>query len=151
MTGVFFADNPLFSVYLSQPGTFLFGCLVFVFGITITLACLIKRDQKLVKWFTVGSFMSWFLLFGIVVLDFFGASGAVSTMDGYGSISELLSTHRWLLMQVPLLLVTTASLVTLFYGKELTNHHAKEYLFIVQGSLFISILTIFIIGLESFI
>lgn len=149
MPAVFFADHPLISIFLSEPGVLLFGVLLIVFGITLTLLAVMRRDPKLVPWLACALTILFFVLLGIVCLDLFGGSGAVSTVDSFVSISSLLSTHRWLLMQVPLLLLGTSAVIVLVYGKELLSSHAKEYRLIVTGSVFISFLTILLIGFES--
>lgn len=151
MSSVFFADHPLVSIFFSEPGILLFGVLMVLFGITLTLLFVIRKNVEFLQWFSVSLILLFFVLLVIVSLDLFGGSGSVSTFDSFGAISTLFSTHRWLLIQAPILLLGTSSLMVLVYGKELLSSHAKEYFFIVRSSVILSFLTILLIGFESLI
>ena len=78
----------------------LFGGALVLFGSAFTLSFLISKKVKVVRALEAILVIILFLLLGAVVIEFGGAAGPAYTFGEFADLSELLSTHRWLLFQL---------------------------------------------------
>lgn len=110
-----------------HPGQVLFGLAVLFYGSAFTLAFVLPRNRSVVKPLTGILFLVLFFLLGTVAIEFSSAATPSYTHGTFASLSEALSTHRWLLFQLPILLTITSLFVLLTYGETLINKHARVY------------------------
>ncbi len=134
----------------SDSSVVLFGAVLLVFGAVLCLTILVKQKPELVKALIVLLAILFFLLLGMVCLDLFGGRG-VYALGEYSSFSELLSTHRLLIIQLPFVLLASAIITLVVYGKKITDSHAKEYLNASIASVWLSFFVFLLIGFESMI
>jgi hypothetical protein len=132
----------------SDASVVLFGTVLLVFGAILCLSILIKQKPELVRAFIVLLIILFLLLLGIVSLDLFG-SREVYAFGEYSNFSELLSTHRLLIIQLPFVLLASAIITLVVYGKKIEDDHAKEYRYAIIASVWTTFLTFLLIGLES--
>src|SRR3989339_394576 len=148
MEGFLFTNNSVLSMALSNSGLILFGALLIVYGLVLGLVFVLHSNHHIYRTVVGGFAVILLLLLGILALDFSGASGSYFTFDETRELSELLSTHRWLIIQLPILLTISSIGILLTYRERISDAHAKEYRFIVQYSTCISLFTILLIALE---
>ena len=151
MQGLLLTTQPLLRVFLLEPGALLFGLLLILMTASFVLVFILKKQPSLVYPFLGVTFLFFLTLLGIVSFDLVGTVTRVYIIESSASMSEVFSTHRWLLIQVPILL----SFVTLVLGwvcrNELPEKHTREYLIAMQFCVTISFLAVLLIGLESLI
>ncbi|MBI2475079.1 hypothetical protein HYV69_01505 [Candidatus Uhrbacteria bacterium] len=136
------------SLLFSDSSVVLFGATLFVFGAILCLTLLLKQNPKPVRTLIVLLIILFFLLLGMVSLDLFGRR-TVYAFENYASFSELLSTHRLLIIQLPFVLIVSSIVTLIVYGEKIANDHAKEYRYAIIASVWITFLTFLLIGLES--
>lgn len=149
MSGLLLTDNNLLSTLIQQPGMLLFGLILILFGSAITQVFLLKNHSHISSPLIVVLSIILVAILGILVFDLSGTGGRLYTLGSISEISELMSTHRWLLIQVPLLLLPVSIINLLVYKEKISDKHANEYRNAVIVSVLVSFLTLVIIGLES--
>jgi len=138
----------LAGLLFSDASVVLFGAVLLVFGATLCLTLLLKQKPELVRVLIVLLVILFFLLLGMVSLDLFGERN-VYALGEYSNFSELLSTHRLLIIQLPFVLLASAIITLVVYGKKIADDHAKEYRYATVAAVWISFFTFLLIGLES--
>ncbi len=149
MSGLILTDNNLLSALLQQPGLLLFGLVLILFGAAITQVFLLKNNPKVSTPLVYILLIIFVALLGILAFDLTGTAGRLYTFESISSLSELMSTHRWLLIQVPLILLPTSIITLLVYKERINDSHAVEYRATVIISVLVSFLTMVLIGAES--
>jgi uncharacterized membrane protein YidH (DUF202 family) len=149
MTGLLLTDNNLLAVILQQPGLLLFGLVLVLFGAAVAQVFLLKNHSHISTSLVAILLVIFISLLGILTFDLAGTGGSLYTLESISSLSELMSTHRWLLIQVPLILVPTAIVCLLVYKERLGDSHAKEYRWAIIISILVSFASLLIIGFES--
>ncbi len=151
MQGLLLTTQPLLRVFLLEPGALLFGLLLILMTASFVLVFTLKKQPALVYPFLGVMFLFFLTLLGILSVDLVGTVTRVYVTESNAAMSEVFSTHRWLLMQIPILL----SFVTLVLGwicrDELPEKHSREYLIAMQFCVTVSFLIVLLIGLESLI
>ncbi|MBI4256621.1 hypothetical protein HY626_01025 [Candidatus Uhrbacteria bacterium] len=136
---------------LIHPGQMLFGLTVLLFGSAFTLSLLVGSKTHVVQPLIGVLFVILFLLLGTVAIEFSAAATPSYTFGDFASLSEALSTHRWLLFQLPLVLTTTALLILFVYREKIASPHARMYRTVVLLSIAISFAGLMAILIESMI
>lgn len=134
-----------------DPGIVLYSLLFLLMGGSFVLLLFLRRGEKVTKPLLVLLPIMIVLLVAILVLDVFGLSGPAYTYGEISRLSSILSTHRWLLMQFPLLLLTGAFIVLSVYRDEIVDSHAREYRGFFLLSVLLSFLAILSLAFESLI
>ncbi|MCX6714823.1 MAG: hypothetical protein NTX72_03340 [Candidatus Uhrbacteria bacterium] len=151
MHGYFLTAQPFLRIFFLEPGAILFGCLLMLMSATLVLAFLVKQSSSITS-ALIGSLVTVHLILdGILAFDLVGSVNHVYTDSSSSVISELFSTHRWLLIQVPILFTLMAILLALVCRGHERETHAKTYVFAVQFCVVVSFLTVLLIGYESLI
>lgn len=151
MEGYLFTNNSVLSMALSNSGFILFGALLILFGLVLGLVFVLHSNHHIYRTLVGGFTVIFLLLIGILALDLTGASGSYYTFEETRELSELFSTHRWLIIQLPILLTVSSIGILLTYKERISDPYAKEYRRIVQFSTCISLFTILLIALESLV
>lgn len=94
-------------------------------------------------------FVILFLLLGTVAIEFSDAATPSYTFGEFASLSEALSTHRWLLFQLPIILTTTTLLILFVYHEKIVDRHARAYRAFVMLSMAVSFSSLIAIIFES--
>lgn len=141
-------DSALFLQFI-HPGQILFGSTVLLFGSAFTLSLLIGSKTHVVKPLIGVLFVILFLLLGTVAIEFSAAATPSYTFGDFASLSEALSTHRWLLFQLPIILTVTSLLVLSVYREKIADPHARLYRAIVMLGITISFASLIAIIFES--
>jgi len=136
------------NLLFSDASVVLFGAVLLVFGATLCLTILLKQKPELVRALIVLLVILFLLLLGMVSLDLFGGR-SVYALGEYSNFSELLSTHRLLIIQLPFVLLASAIITLIVYAKKIADDHAKEYRYATVAAVWISFFTFLLIGLES--
>lgn len=136
---------------LVSPGIVLFVATLVVFGSVFTLSFLIGSKPSVVKPLTGGLLILLFLMLGMVAIEFSAAATPSYTFGEFASLSEALSTHRWLLFQLPILLVITSLMILNVYGEKIADRHATPYRVAVILSIAVSFASLLAIAFESMI
>ena len=148
--GILMTSNASVALALLDGGVILFGALLVLFGSAIPLSFLLKDKPRLSGVLVGHLSIILALLIGIIGYDFIGA-GSVYTVAEIAQLSELLSTHRWILLQLPFLLVFTSLIMLLVYREKIGESHARFYRSGVIFSVVVSFATILLIGFESLV
>lgn len=151
MHGYFLTVQPFLRIFFVEPGAVLFGCLLMLMSATLMLAFLIKQIPTAVNLFLGLLILIHLTLDGILAFDLVGNVTRVYTESSSSVMSELFSTHRWLLIQIPILFTFLAIILAWVCRHDLNETHAKEYVFVMQFSVLLSFLTVLLIGYESLI
>ncbi len=121
----------------------------------MTAACVLsfvlKKQPELVYPFLGLTFLTLISLVGILVFDLAHSVVQVYATESMGAFSEIFSTHRWLLMQVPLLFTFMTLVLGWVCRHDLAEKHAREYVLSMQVCVLVSFLTVLLIGYESLI
>lgn len=141
-------DTALF-VELIHPGQILFALTVLLFGSAFTLSFLIGSRAQVVRPLIGVLFTILFLLLGTVAIEFSAAATPSYTFGNFASLSEALSTHRWLLFELPIVLTMTNLLVLFVYREKIADRHARVYRSVVMLSIAISFASLLAIIFES--
>lgn len=132
-----------------HPGQVLFGLSVLLFGSAFTLSFLMGSRVPVVRPLIGVLFVILFLLLGTVAIEFSAAATPSYTFGEFASLSEALSTHRWLLFQLPIVLTITNLFVLFVYREHVADHHAGMYRTIVMFSTAVSFASLVAIIFES--
>lgn len=151
MNGALLNPNETILFNLFDPGVLLFGGLFLLFGSAITLVFLLKERPAL-SWplLSLLAIIECALL-GILALEFFGESNGFYRIGSTEYLSELFLTHRWLLFQLPMILVASSGIILAVYREHIGGTHAKVYRGFLISSVIVSFFTILLIGLESLV
>ncbi len=150
MSDILLSDGSLVGAAFSDAGLVLFGLLIFFFGVVLTLTLLLKMKPELYMVLLGFLKIQILLLLGIVVLDLFGSQG-VAAYAPYEDLSAALSTHRWLIIQLPFILLLSAAVTLAVYRERLVEKHARQYYLATIFSIYLSFATILLIGFESMV
>ena len=132
-----------------HPGQILFGLSVLLFGSAFTLSFLIGSKAHVAKALIGVLSTILFLLLGTVAIEFSNASTPSYTYGTFASLSEALSTHRWLLFQFPIILTITNIFILLVYGERIQEDHARLYRTVVMISIGVSFASLLSLIFES--
>lgn len=154
MDSIVLAQESLLAMALSDGGLILFGVLLVLLGVATGLVFLLASQFSVVKPLVAIDLVVLILLIAIITLDLSNANGSYYTFAHTRSLSELLSTHRWLVIQLPVLLMVVSLCILLTYDRHLqksamTHDHARYYRYIIQTSTCITLATMLLIALES--
>jgi hypothetical protein len=138
-----------FVLDLIHPGQVLFSLAMLLFGSALTLGLLLGSRSHVAKPLIGVLFVILFLLLATVAIEFSAAATPSYTFGDFASLSEALSTHRWLLFQLPLVLTTTALFVLLVYQERICERHARMYRAVVLLSIAVSFASLLAIIFES--
>lgn len=151
MQGLLLTSQPLVKIFFGQPSVILFGLLLILMTAAFVLVLVLKNQHSLIYPFLGITFLILMTLTGILAFDLSGTVSRIYIAESNSELSEIFSTHRWLIIQIPLLL----SFITLIIGwvcrQDLSEKHAREYVFAMQICTIISFLTVLAIGYESLI
>ncbi|MFA4845358.1 MAG: hypothetical protein WC654_02260 [Patescibacteria group bacterium] len=136
---------------LISPGMILFTATLILFASAITLCLLIGAKPSVAKPLTGVLLIILFLLLGTVALEFSAAATPSYTFGEFASLSEALSTHRWLLFQLPILLTIVSLMILNVYGERIADRHAVLYRTALTVSTAISFAALLAIAFESMI
>lgn len=151
MHGYFLTAQPFLRIFFLEPGAILFGCLLMLMSATLVLAFLVKQSSSITSVLIGFLIVVHLILDGILAFDLVGNVTHVYADVSTGVISELFSTHRWLLMQIPILFTLMAVLLSFVCRGHEKESHAKTYVFAMQFCVVVSFLTVLLIGYESLI
>lgn len=136
---------------LIDPATILFVAALVLSGSALTLVFLIGNNSSLVRPLMGVLMVLLFCLFGTVALEFSAASTPSYILGAFEDVALKLSTHRWLLFQLPILLTMMALIVLSAYHDRISQKHAGMY----RASVIVAVCVIFasllVIGLESYV
>lgn len=138
-----------FVLELVHPGQVLFGLTVLLFGSAFTLSLLIGSKARVVQPLMGVLFVILFLLLGTVAIEFSAASTPSYTFGEFASLSEALSTHRWLLFELPIVLTMTSLLILMVYREKIADAHARLYRAVVMLCIAVSFASLVAIIFES--
>ncbi len=148
MSNVLLPDDSLVNSAFSDAGLILFGLMLLLFGAILVLTLLLKHKPELVHTLVCLLCIEFLLLFGIVSMDLSGV-GTISVLGPFAELSALLSTHRWLIIQLPFILLLSSVITLLTYGKNIVDHHARTFYLATMISIWLSFGSILLIGFES--
>lgn len=148
MSSVLLSDQSLVSAAFADSGLVLFGILLLISGAILTLSLLLKLKSELVSLLVSLLCIEWLLLFGMIGMDLSGTT-TLNVLGPFAHLSELLSTHRYLIIQLPFVLILTAIITLLTYGKTITDRHARTYYLVTMFSIWLSFGSMVLIGFES--
>ena len=151
MHGLLLTTQPLIRVFLLEPGAILFGVLLMLMTASVTLVFIVKKQPSLIYILLGFLFLIFLSLIGILTFDLVGTVDHVYVTEATASLSEAFSTHRWLLIQVPVLLTFVAIVLGWTCRNDLAEKHAKEYVMAMQVCVCVSFLAVLLIGVESLI
>ncbi|MBI4438229.1 hypothetical protein HY631_04750 [Candidatus Uhrbacteria bacterium] len=134
-----------------SPGIVLFTATLVLFGSAVTLSFLIGSKPSVVKALSLLLLVILFLFLGMVAIEFSAAATPSYTFGEFASLSEALSTHRWLLFQLPILLTLTSLMTLQVYGERIAERHAVTYRAALIVSIAVSFAALLAIAFESMI
>jgi hypothetical protein len=129
----------------------LFGAALILFGSAFTLSTIMSKRTHVVRGLEVVLLFILFVLAGALAIEFSGAAGPAYTFGEFAELSELLSTHRWLLFQLPVLLTIMSLIVLVVYRDHVVEKHARMYRLVVSVSIAVSFACMLMIAFESFV
>ncbi len=150
MSSILLGDQPFVQLVFLDAGIMLFGLLMCLYGGSLTVTLLLKRQPGLYRVLVVLLTIQLFLLLGIIALDLGGVT-TTSTYGAFESLSSALSTHRWLIIQLPVFLMCSSIISLLVFGEKLADRHSTHYRWMTMSSIWIAFFVIVLIGLESMI
>ncbi len=150
MFGVLLSTNPVILLNLLDPGAFLFGIVFMAFSASVPILFLLPRQPSLTKALFVLLTCIEVALLVVLALDF-SSIPSVSSVDEFRSLSIMLANHRWLLFEVPLLLLAVAIITLAVYGRRIVESHAHHYRQTVVLSVLVSFVAVILIALEAFV
>ncbi len=148
MSDVLLPDDSLVSAAFSDAGMLLFGLMLLLFGAVLVLTLLLKHKPELVHALVCLLCIEVLVLLGIVGMDLSGVK-TLNVLGPFAELSELLSTHRWLIVQLPFILLVSSIITLLTYGKTIVDRHARTYYLAVMISIWLSFGSMILIGFES--
>jgi hypothetical protein len=150
MFGVLLSTNPVILLNLLDPGAFLFGLVFMAMSASLPILFLLRRQPTLAKALLILLVCIEAALLVVLALDF-SSIPSVSSVDEFRSISVMLANHRWLLFELPLLLLTLAIITLAVYGRRIVEPHARHYRQTVLVSVLVSFTSVILIALEAFV
>lgn len=151
MFGLLLTSQPIVQIFFLEPGVILFGVLLMLMSAGCALVFVVHKQKEILLFFLGLQCLVLMTLISIVSFDLIGSVGQIFSAEVTASLSLLFSTHRWILMQVPILLTICAIIFGWICRNDLLEKHAREYVFVMRVSVIISFFTILIIGYESLI
>ncbi len=151
MNGYFLTSQPFLRIFFLEPGAILFGFLLMLLTAGLILALLVRLSSSVMYALLGSLILIHLLLDGILAFDLAGNVTRVYENTSPDAISELFSTHRWLLIQIPILFTLVAIILSIVCRGHEKEAHAKTYLFAMQFCVVVSFLTVLLIGYESLI
>lgn len=148
ISDILLPDGSIVASAFFDAGLILFGLVLLLFGAILVLALLIKHKPELVYTLVCLLCVQVLLLLGIVAIDLSGV-GTVSVLGQFADLSELLSTHRWLIIQLPFILLLSSIITLMTYGKTIVDRHARTFYLATMISIWLSFGSIILIGFES--
>lgn len=149
MEGIVLTEPSIVSLALSDSGLILFGALLVLFGLALGLTFVLQTSKHAHAALTATLAVIFLLLVGIITLDLYGTANSFYTFSTTRTLSDALSTHRWLLIQLPVLLTLSSVIILATYHNRIADAHAKDYRRIVQLSTVVSFVSVLLIALES--
>jgi len=134
-----------------DPGVFLFGVLLVLFGMVLPMVVLLEKEPFLSRPLAGLLIIIECVLLGVLSLELMGTAGGYFTTDTFKQASMMLKTHRWMLFQVPLLLTAVAAGLLILYREAIVEDHARDYRMVVVVSTFTGFASIIAIAFESLI
>lgn len=150
MSDILLGDNALVGFAFLDAGLVLFGVSLLLFGAMLTLSILLKRNPSLALVLAGLVKIQLLLLLGIVVLDLWGGRPS-ATIAGLSDFSSSLAEHRYLIIQLPFLLLSASATTLFVYGEKIVERHAKHYFVASVISIWLSFAIILLIGFESMV
>ncbi|MEK7452224.1 MAG: hypothetical protein AAB664_02705 [Patescibacteria group bacterium] len=151
MQGLLLTTNPLVSIFFHEPSVILFGLLLIMMTAASVLVLVMNKQPAFVYPFLGLIFLILLTLVGILAFDFSNEVSNLYVTESSRALSEMFSSHRWLLMQVPILLTFITLVIGWVCRKDLEQKHTREYVNAMRVSVFVSFLTILLIGFETLI
>lgn len=151
MLGLLLTSQPLVRIFFIEPSVILFGVLLMLMSASCALVFVVHKQKEILLFFLGLQCLVLMALIGIVSFDLIGNVGQVFSAVGDQFLSELFSTHRWILMQVPILLTSVALMLGWVCRNDLKEKHTREYILAMRVCVVVSFLTILVIGIESLI
>lgn len=145
-----FLNNPQMIAALLDPGIILFGFMILLFGAAFVCVFLLKQVPALIEVLTGLLILIELALIGNLSLNLFLPGRHVIT-ENMTELSEIFLTHRWLLYQLPVLLILLSIILLLVYHKQILARHAKSYFWTLHFSITLSFFTILTAAFESII
>ena len=136
---------------LIDPASVLFGATFIFYGSALTLSFLLSAKPEVVRILTGVLMVILFLLFGTLAIEFSSAASPSYVLERSADISALLSTHRWLLFQLPIMLTLIALVILSVYQEKIVDRHAVVYRASVIVCVCVSFASLIIIGLEGYV
>lgn len=149
MLSVLIANNQILMNRMVDPGIFLFGVLLVLFGMVLPMVVLLEKEPFLTRPVAGLLLIIECVLLGIFALELTGATGAHYTTDTFKRAATSLQTHRWMLFQIPLLLTALAAGLLLLYREAIVEKHARDYRMVVVISVFTGFASVLAIAFES--
>lgn len=147
MDSVINQSTSLFQII--NPGEILFFAALILFGCAFTLSFLISSKPSVIPALKVVLSIILFLLLGTVAIEFSQAATPSYTFGEFASLSEALSTHRWLLFQLPIILVITSLMILWVYKERIADSHAQLYRSSLMIAIAVSFASLLAIAFES--
>ena len=151
MQGLLLTSQPFVRIFFDQPGVILFGLLLILMTAATVLSFVLKNQHSLIYPFLGVTFLIHMTLMGILAFDLSGSVTRIYVTESMGAVSAIFSTHRWLIIQVPILLTFITLVIGWVCRNDLSEKHSKEYVFAMQVCILMSFLTVLAIGYESLI
>jgi hypothetical protein len=149
MLSVLIADNQILMNRMLDPGVFLFGVLLVLFGMVLPMVVLLNKEPFLSRPIAGLLIIIECVLIGVLSLELMGTTGGHFTTDTFKQASTMFQTHRWMLFQIPLLLTAVAAGLLILYREAITEDHARDYRMVVVVSVFTGFASIIAIAFES--
>ncbi len=151
MSGIFLTDNYFLLLNLLDPGALLFGLLLVLFGAALTLACLLRRAPDAAMFLFAVLVVMELLFLGMFAMDLVAADEAPASFSAITSFQELFAAHRWVLFQLPVLLVGISAVILAVYRERIVERHASDAFSVVLVSVWASFAAILAILFEGLI
>jgi hypothetical protein len=142
------------TIYMAQliyPGAAFFCVTVLMFVCAFTLSFLLGSRVAVSKPLIFILFAILILMISTILIEFGTSATPFYTFGEFASFSEALSTHRWLLFQLPVLLTITNLVILLVYRQHISEPHAFLYKSAVTISIAMSFAAMLSIAVESMI
>lgn len=130
-------------------GQVLFGVLLMCFAAAVTLTAILRRATFLYQPLLVALLVIEAIFIALFTLDIFGYTNTYYLFESMTELSEVLMIHRWLLFQLPLLLVANAFFILLAYKERLFEKHARSYRIVFYLSILCAFVATLSIAIES--
>jgi heme/copper-type cytochrome/quinol oxidase subunit 3 len=134
-----------------QTAQLFFGAILLLYASGFTLSLLLKERPGLAYPLTIINALIIFLFVGVIALDFGGVGGTYYVLGAQADLSETLMTHRWLLIQLPVILSVTSLFVLAAYKTRIHEAHAKHYRWMVITCVLVGFFATITMAIESFI